>query len=264
MYRVASRMPKRAMLAAAVGAVTLVESPREKLSIYPAAEPQVLLAESPSPLALHISVYRKHLQNTYAGGHAYVQGWVSKWIGVEQAFENRVKSIISPTENLTPGLLYVGVSTLTGSILARNRIILTRILLPPIFLLVSANHFLPQTTTNLSNYLGSVEERYFPAFAHKHEIAKAHSAMAWERAREAYRDAREKVGERAVKGLDKVQDVTGLKIKETLGLGEGVVAQVKEEAQSVLEKKVEEVKPAEPAAVVPAPPAKAGEEKRLV
>lgn len=131
---------------------------------------------------------------------------------------DRVKSIISPNESLTPGLLYVGVATLTGSILSRNRFILTRFLLPPLFLVVSANQFLPQTTHNLSEYFGSLEETYFPTLAQKHDIANAHSVMGWEMLKESTQNARAQVNKTALNAVEKIQGATGLKIKETLGL----------------------------------------------
>ncbi|KAH6877040.1 apolipo protein O-domain-containing protein [Coprinopsis sp. MPI-PUGE-AT-0042] len=221
MFRAASSsIPRRAAFAAATaGGVVFVEKPREKLSIYSASETPVTLVEAPSPLTDQIAVYRRHVQRTYADSHSYVQGWVSKWIEVEQAIENRVKSIISPREQLTPGLLYVGVATLTGSVLGRNRFILTRLALPPIFLVLSARHFLPETTANLSNYLGSVEEHYFPELARKHDIAKAHTQMSIDMAKDWTRDVRDQIRVGALRSVDKVQDTTGLKIKETLGLG---------------------------------------------
>ncbi|KDR78121.1 hypothetical protein GALMADRAFT_94652 [Galerina marginata CBS 339.88] len=217
MFRSASRLPRRAFLSAAVaGTVAGIPDP-SKLPIYPSPTPDILLVDSPSPLEKEIGVARRHVMRTYADAHAHVQGWVSKWIGVEHAVENRVKSIISPEESMTPGLLYVGVATLTGSILARNRIILTRLLLPPIFLVASAHHFLPKTTGNLADYLGQLEETYFPTLAQKHEVAKAHSQMTWERMKEATKSGREQVNNGAVLAIEKIQEVTGLKLKETLG-----------------------------------------------
>jgi MICOS complex subunit MIC26 len=116
-------------------------------------------------------------------------------------------------------LLYVGVATLTGSVIGRNRFILTRLALPPIFLVLSARHFLPETTTNLSNYLGSVEEHYFPELARKHDVAKAHTQMSIDMAKDWTRDVRDQIRVGTLRSVDKVQDATGLKIKETLGLG---------------------------------------------
>ena len=74
-----------------------------------------------------------------------------------------MKSLVAPDEPLTPGILYVGVATLTGSVLARNRIF-WRLTLPPALFILSLNHFLPKTSHNVSSYLGSLEDAHFPAF----------------------------------------------------------------------------------------------------
>jgi organizing structure protein 2 len=155
----------------------------------------------------------------------------------------RIKSIISPSESFTPGLLYVGVATLTGSILARTRTLPTRILLPPSLLVISLHHFLPATAHNLSAYFTELEETYFPSVAAKHAIARAHTRMAWEGAKETLADGRERVKgtvEGAVRG---VQLATGLKLREGLGwggeavkvAGGGVARSVGEEAEGLAE-----------------------------
>ena len=134
-----------------------------------------------------------------------------------QPCPDRIKSIISTNESLTPGLLYVGIATLTGSIIARNRMLLTRFLLPPIFLFASANHFLPETTGNLTSYLGSLEDTYFPSLSEKHDVAKAHTQMTWEKVKDATASSRDQLNRGAMTAVEKVQEVTGLKLRETLG-----------------------------------------------
>ncbi|KAF9450981.1 hypothetical protein P691DRAFT_797432 [Macrolepiota fuliginosa MF-IS2] len=215
------------------------------LSIYPSSTPDIVLVETPSSLENHIGVARRQMCQTYRDGREYVQGWVSKWIGIEHAVENRVKSIISPQESLTPGLLYVGVATLTGSILARNRLLVTRLILPPVFLVASAKHFLPKTTRNLTDYVGSIEDTYFPNFSEKHEIAKTHTAMTWERIREATKGTRAHVNHGAIAVVEKVQEATGLKLRETLGWAEEAKQHAEErvvEVKEVVEEAIEEVK----------------------
>lgn len=167
---------------------------------------------------------------------------------------DRVKSIISPQESLTPGLLYVGIATLSGSIIARNRFLVTRLLLPPIFLVASANYFLPKTTDNLSAYLGSLEERHFPILAEKHDIAKAHSQMAWERVKDSTANSRAHINKGAVVAVEKVQEFTGLKLRETLGWTQAASKTIESKAEKVFEfgeaneakavvgKKIEDVK----------------------
>ncbi|KJA26504.1 hypothetical protein HYPSUDRAFT_36214 [Hypholoma sublateritium FD-334 SS-4] len=264
MFRTASRVPRRAFLSVAAGtAVGLHESP-EKLSIYPSPTPDILLVDTPSQLEREIGVVRRHVLRAYGDAHAHVQGWVSRWIGVEHAVEKRVKAIIAPDEALTPGLLYTGVAGLTGSILARNRMLPTRALLPPLLLVLSARHFLPQTSGNLAAYLGDLEDTYFPTFAEKHEIAKAHSAMTWDRVKETTKGGREWIDHGAVVAVEKIQETTGLKLKETLGWNKAGTVEAAEKAASetgsAVTSKVEEVqKKVEQKAEV-----KAEEVKRLV
>ncbi|KAG5727773.1 putative global transcription activator SNF2L1 [Termitomyces sp. T112] len=219
MFRASSRLvPRRAVLAASVAASgVILHTPPEKLSIYSAPTPDVLLVEEPSALEREIGVVRRKVSEVLFDTHSQIQAVVSRWIGIEHAIENRVKSIISPNEPLTPGLLYVGVATLSGSILARNRTLATRLLLPPIFLFASAKHFFPQTTENFTSYLGSLEDTYFPTLAEKHVIANAHTQMAWERLKDASQNGREWVNRGAATAVDKIQEATGLKLNETLG-----------------------------------------------
>ena len=199
-----------------------------------------MLLDTPSELEKYIGCARREVTGVYTDAHARVQGVVSQWIGIEHAVEStflyslknaqpevepsclpgRVKSLAVPEEPLTPGVLYVGVATLTGSIISRNRFLPTRLFLPPLFFLLTLNHFLPKTSHNLSLYASELEERYAPRFKEKHDIANAHTRMTWERAKDATRDGRERLGG-AVEGLiGRVQDATGLKLRETLGLGE--------------------------------------------
>jgi len=142
---------------------------------------------------------------------------VSKWIGIEHAVEHRVKSLIAPDEPLTPGLLYVGVASLTGSILARNSSVFSRVLLPPALFYLSSKYFIPKTTQNVSDYAGSLEEKHFPTLAQKHAVAIAHSHMTWERLREAGIGGRDKFQDGLGSAVRKVQELTGLKVEEALG-----------------------------------------------
>ncbi|KAG6884031.1 hypothetical protein C0993_001961 [Termitomyces sp. T159_Od127] len=218
MFWVSSRLvPRRALLVASVATTGVVlHTQPEKLSIYSTPAPDTLLVEESSALEREIGVVRRQVTEVLLNTHSQIQGVVSRWIGIENAIENRVKSIISPNEPLTPGLLYVGVATLSGSILARNRMLATRLLLPPIFLFASAKHFLPQTTGNLT-YISSLEDTHFPTLAEKHAIANAHTQMAWERLKDASRNGRDWVNRGAVIAVDKIQESTGLKLTELLG-----------------------------------------------
>ncbi|KAG7086009.1 hypothetical protein E1B28_003532 [Marasmius oreades] len=237
--------PRSLLLAAGAAAVLVSPREQEKLPIYPQPDPEIILQEIPSELERQIGIARRTLHTTYKETHSRVQGVVSKWIGVEHAIENRIKSIKSPQESLTPGILYIGIATLTASIISRPRSLPIRFLLPPTFFVLSMNQFLPKTTSNLGDYLGSLEHHYFPTLAEKHAVASAHTAMTWERMKSATRDTRERVHLGVESGVEKVQEVTGLKLKETLGWGKRVSGEVEGrvvQAVHAVENKVEEVK----------------------
>jgi organizing structure protein 2 len=127
---------------------------------------------------------------------------------------------VVPEEPLTPGILYVGVATLTGSIVSRNRLLPTRLFLPPLFFLLTFNHFLPKTSHNISLYASELEERYAPSLKEKHDIANTHTRMTWEKLKAATREGREAVGSAAEGTIGRLQDMTGLKLREGLGWSE--------------------------------------------
>ncbi|EEB90332.1 hypothetical protein MPER_11472 [Moniliophthora perniciosa FA553] len=108
MYRLPRAVRAAPLLAAGVAATLSTPLDREKRPIYPQPDTEILVQEVPSELERQIGIARKSLTATYREAHGHVQGLVSRWIGVEQAVEHRVKSIISPEESLNPGILYVG------------------------------------------------------------------------------------------------------------------------------------------------------------
>jgi len=228
-------------------------SVRRQLSIYPEPEREIVVVDSPSVLETQIGVVRKAVTGVARDVHRRVHGAVSEWIGIEHAVEraclpllkspsyinslflDRVKALIAPDEPLTPALLYVGVTSLSGSILARNRSVFTRVLLPPTFFLLSLKYFLPKTTQNVSAYAGSLEEEHFPSLAQKHAVAIAHSQMTWERVRAASISGRDKVQDGLGSAARKVQELTGLKVHEALGRGTTIASEAVEKAEEALQ-----------------------------
>lgn len=169
---------------------------------------------------------------------------------------DRIKSFKAPEENLTPGVLYVGVATLSGSILARSRGLPSRLFLPPALFLLSLNHFLPRTSSNIGEYISSLEHTYAPRAAQFTDTAVAHSIMTWEMAKDKANDSRKTAESAIIRAVGSIQDATGLKLREALGATQGAEAQGKEvikaaeekakealvKTEAAVEKKVEEVK----------------------
>ncbi|KAF7312886.1 MICOS complex subunit [Mycena kentingensis (nom. inval.)] len=209
--------------------------PSQKLSIYPSPPADVLLLDSPSALEQHIGVARRTATSHLNAAHAQVQGVVSRWIGVENRVEHRIKSLIPPPteERILPGALYAAVAFLSGAILARHRALPIRALLPPALGLGAATHFLPRLSANVRAYAGDLEDEYAPELARVHETGKAHAAMGWARVVEATSGARASA-EGAVTGVvGKVQEVTGLKLREALGV-KAVEKEKKEEEKKLV------------------------------
>nr|GAT45120.1 predicted protein [Mycena chlorophos] len=192
-------------------------SSAQKLSIYPDPPRETLLLDTPSALEQHIGAVRRAATAHLRAAHAEVQGVVSRWIGVENRVEHRIKALLPPDERLTPGVLYVGVAILTGAILARHRGLPTRIVLPPVLGLGAAAHFLPKLSSNVRAYASDLEDEYTPGLAHVHETGKAHTAMGWERLKESGRGAggrgkgqRRRQLRRGEEGLDERSHINSL------------------------------------------------------
>jgi MICOS complex subunit MIC26 len=109
------------------------------------------------------------------------------------------------------------VSTLTGSILARNRSLPLRLTVPPALFFLSLNYFLPQTSTNLFSYIGELEDTYVPTIAEKHDISVVHTKMAWEMVKDTTRGLRQSVAQGAVNAVGRVQNSTGLRVGDAFG-----------------------------------------------
>ena len=128
--------------------------------------------------------------------------------------------------------------------------------------MLAFHHFLPRTAANVGAYLGGLEDTYAPGLARVHDTAVAHTAMSWAMLQDRTSEGRAAVAGGLGRGVDYVQDATGLKIREALGLARqreqaavaqaesaveqavAVVAAKAEEAKEVISEKVEEVKEA--------------------
>ena len=131
-------------------------------------------------------------------------------------------------EALTPGIIYVLIAGLSGSVLTRTRAFPIRWLTPPLFTLAAMPYFLPKTAHNLRSYLSDVEDQYAPALAEKHDILNSRLSMHWEMAKDKLGSASEEaqgLGQRAVRGIE---SNTGLKIGDALKRGQDKVHEQKE------------------------------------
>lgn len=191
----------------------------------------------------------------------------------------QVKDLLPKDEPMTPGLLYVGIATLTGSVLGRSREweprkrvssvhsrrILgpgsapVRVILPPTALVLSLAYFLPKTFANVSDYTSSLEAAYVPSI-HTQRLQLQHSlSKSLGTASKTYSSTKDSLGENVRWARKEVESKTGLKVAENAGQhspvstiaeqAKGAFARIQDEtkklgdkASGVVEGVVEEVK----------------------
>ncbi|GAA5990508.1 hypothetical protein JCM10908_007404 [Rhodotorula pacifica] len=127
---------------------------RSELSIYDSpAEPAVLVPVK-SPLQDEVAAARVAASDAYSSLKESTADARQTWLGWEKQGESALKSVISDRDQLNPNALYVGIATLAGSIVGRNRFFLVRFALPPLFFIGSAAYFLPNSYAKAAERAG--------------------------------------------------------------------------------------------------------------
>jgi len=164
---------------------------------------------NPTPtarLAAQIRLGRLVLYRQASTAEDAVNSAMARAFSLEHSFTSTVASLAPPRESgehLMPGLVYVLVAGMAGSIVARNRGILLRTSSPLALGIGAAWAVLPVTMNNVSALLWTYEKR-FPAVAEAHVSARegvekgvsfvrVHSNLATRKVTEAVGEAREKV-----------------------------------------------------------------------
>jgi MICOS complex subunit MIC26 len=125
---------------------------------------------------------------------------------LEKSFTETIASLAPPKESgekLMPGVIYVLVAAMAGSIVTRNRTIFLRATAPLALGIGAANYVLPNTTHNIADLAWKYEQR-FPALAEAHtnaynrtekffSTAKAHTQMSVQIVDDKVTDAREAI-----------------------------------------------------------------------
>ncbi|KAI2466614.1 apolipo protein O-domain-containing protein [Annulohypoxylon bovei var. microspora] len=171
---------------------TPVPSPASD-TIPPASSPSSLLLpepkhHSPSPtdrLAVHVGKARLFLYRYATSAEDAVNNTIDAAFGLERSFTETVASLAPSRESgekLMPGVVYVLVASMAGSIASRNRNLLLRASIPLAFGIGAGWLLLPVTMTNVSDLLWTYERR-FPALADAHLKTRQGVQDAWRFAR---------------------------------------------------------------------------------
>ncbi|KAI2640759.1 apolipo protein O-domain-containing protein [Hypomontagnella submonticulosa] len=143
---------------------------------------------SPTPtdrLAVEIGKARMFLYRYATKAEDAVNGAIDSAFHLERSFTETIASLAPARESgekLMPGLVYVLVASMAGSITTRNRNILLRASVPLAFGIGAGWLLLPVTMTNVSELLWRYERR-FPAVADAHLRTRDGIQNAWRFAR---------------------------------------------------------------------------------
>ena len=131
----------------------------------------------------------------------------SKYLSYEHSITTTISSLAPPKsseEKVVPGVLYVAVSTMAGSIIARNRMLPIRAL-TPVFVGVGAGwYFLPETTRNVADLVWEWEKTV-PEVAEKHLLIRRGIEEVVEVSEKAIKDGRRAVDENVSRGRSIVE-----------------------------------------------------------
>lgn len=184
----------------------------------PLAAPSTPTSDSyrPTPtdrLAVYVGHARMALYRQAIRAEDAVNSALTETLRLERSFTSTIRSLGPPkesSEKVVPGILYVLVASMAGSIVTRNRNILLRTTIPAAIGVGAAYAVLPTTMANVGQLLWSYEERY-PVLADTHlrtkeritrfwETGKAHSAMTVGMVQDKVGETREKLEDWVKKG----------------------------------------------------------------
>ncbi|KAI0818046.1 apolipo protein O-domain-containing protein [Xylaria sp. FL0064] len=142
------------------------------------------VSRRPTPtdrLAEQIGKARLFLYKQAVTAEDGVNAAIDRAFNLERSFTSTIASLAPPRESgeeLMPGLVYVLVASMTGSIMARNRNILIRASLPLALGIGAGWVVIPVTMGNVADLLWTYEKR-FPAIADTHVRTREGIQRAW-------------------------------------------------------------------------------------
>ena len=157
-------------------------------------------------LAVQIRHTRLALYGYSLEAEKSLNAFMKRAFTLERDFTQTVASLAPPAdsnETVMPGLIYILVATLAGSIVTRNRGIILRTAVPIAFGTTAAYAALPVTMRNVGDLYEKYESRY-PEVQRIHrqvnqetryiwETGKAHSAMTVQRGEDLLDEAKKKM-----------------------------------------------------------------------
>lgn len=123
------------------------------------------LVHSVGPLESLFKSAREHTNEFYIKVQNYLNRGYERYDYNEKKVTGILSSLHEKQEDLFPNFIYIVIAALSGNIIARQRGILSRFLIPPTLGLAAFRYFLPQTCSNTFSFFWKFEERKFPTVA---------------------------------------------------------------------------------------------------
>ncbi|EFP78291.2 hypothetical protein PGT21_030509 [Puccinia graminis f. sp. tritici] len=146
---------------------------RKQLPIYDEPSQEIILVKTELPLQAQVRWARQNIQSFKKDLESRFNFVLDHGLNIEKKVAGTLGSLIDQKESSSSSVLCVGIGTMTGSILARNRSFPLRFLSPLAFFILSSNQFLPTTTQNVKSYLFKLQDHHFPqSAARRDEVIK--------------------------------------------------------------------------------------------
>lgn len=179
---------------------------------FPGSEDeQQVVTRRPTPtdrLAAQIGKARLFLYKQAVAAEDGVNAAVDRAFTLERSFTSTIASLAPPRESgeqLMPGLVYVLVASMAGSIMSRNRNILLRASFPLALGIGAGWVVIPVTMGNVSDLLWTYEKR-FPSVADAHVRTREGIQRAWHMTKLHAELGRDYVDEKVSEARDVVED----------------------------------------------------------
>ncbi|KAK6355061.1 hypothetical protein TWF696_004187 [Orbilia brochopaga] len=152
-------------------------------------------------LATQIGIGRRTLYTEVVKVQRSLDDLFDRYLHIEHTVTTTIADIAPSQrsgETIIPGALFVAISAMAGSVLARRRMFPLRMLAPVVTGVAASWYFLPETTRNVADLAWRWEQKV-PAVAEAHLATRRGVEDAWSAATGTYRQARETVEESTAK-----------------------------------------------------------------
>lgn len=179
-----------------------------------AAPPPAPDSAPPTPtarLAVHIGTARRFVHAHTELAQRAIDAGFTRYLEVEGSVTGTIAGLAPPRsseEKVVPGLLYVAVTTMAGSIVARRRMLPVRVVVPVAVAVGAGWYFLPETSANVGALLWQWEKRV-PQVAETHLLVRGKAEEAWRVTEKTVREGRSEVDEAVKKGRRTVEGWVG-------------------------------------------------------